>query len=48
MNGITQQVGQGLAPEVDDDVDLAFAGAASGSGPQEAVVLAVRRALRRP
>jgi hypothetical protein len=48
MNGITQQVGEAMAPEVDDDVDLAFSGAASGSGPQEAVVLAVRKALRRP
>jgi hypothetical protein len=48
MNGITQEVGEGVTPEIDDDVDLAFAGTASGSEPQEAVVLAVRRPLRRP
>jgi hypothetical protein len=48
MGAITQAVDGSVAPQVGDDVDIAFGDLASGEGPQEAAVLAVRRSTGRP
>jgi matrixin len=48
MGSITQAVDGSLAPQVGDDVDIAFADVAPGQGPQEASVLVVRRSTGQP
>jgi len=47
IDGITQAVDGAVAPQVDDDVDVALAATPSGPEPQEATVIAMRTPSRR-